>query len=414
VKRRIVVVALVAVAAVLTTTALAGGSKQADPRKAAAVLVRSLRRSCHTCGSFGVTKLIHRDGALWLGVATADEPNRERARIFRWDGGQWRRVAEVRWGGWGATQWPRAVSLTGSHDPDFAIQGCGAADTNCLSVVSDVGGHWHVVPFEYGYGRARVVNGVAQTRGVSTEVDACSCAGGPSTFLYERYARGEFRPITGPGKGPTCARVPLEVAAGAGDVTTFQFDRFACVADWALAVGTGVGYAGPVVGLFNRSAVHPGQWRLMALDNGLSVPTAPTIYDLPPSLLVALERRLGPSFKPIVGATRLVGHLQHRYHGNQSSGLVRAGDGLWLVAVGRIRHVYSAAIYRWNARWWTLAGTVSHARRLAELRGAWFVSVPTRHGVAFARAGSDWVGAAQSRSKVVLTNAGGRWHVALR
>jgi hypothetical protein len=347
-------------------------------------------------------------------VATAHDPNRERARIFRWRGDQWQRVAEVRWRGWGATQWPRAVSLTGSQEPDFAIQGCGAADTNCLSVIADVGGHWHVVPFEYGYGKALVVNGVAQRHYVSTAVDACGCAGGPSTFLYERYARGEFRPTSGPGRRPNCARVQLEAAAGAGDVATFQFDRFACTADWALAAGTGVGYTGPVVGLFNRSAVHPGQWRLMTLDNGLSLPTAPTIYDLPPSLLVGLERRLGPTFEPILGATQLVGRLQHRYRGDQSSGLVRAGNASWLIAVGRVRHMYSAVIYRWKARRWALVGTISHAHGLADLRGAWFVSVPARHGVAFARTGSGWIGSARGRSKFVLTNAGGRWHVAVR
>jgi hypothetical protein len=169
-----------------------------------------------------------------------------------------------------------------------------------------------------------------------------------------------------------------------------------------------------VVGLLNRSAVHPRQWRLIALDNGLSLPTAPTIYDLPPSLLLPLERRLGPTFRPLVEATQLVGDLQHRYHGDQSSGLVHAGNAFWLIAVGRIRHVDSAVIYRWRRRRWTLAGTVSNARRLAELRGAWFVSVPALHGVAFARAGSDWIGTAQGLSKVVLTNAGGHWHVAVR
>ena len=85
-----------------------------------------------------------------------------------------------------------------------------------------------------------------------------------------------------------------------------------------------------------------------------------------------------------------------------------------LIAVGRIRHVYSAVIYRWNARRWAVSGTVSHARALAHLWGAWFVSVPARHGVAFARAGSGDLMSGPRPSNVVLTNAGGRWHVALR
>src|SRR5207249_7880601 len=117
--------------------------------------------------------------------STADR-GETRVRVYRWSDGAWKLRAIVA-GGLGPNQWINAVSLTGSHDPDFAILGCGAADTICLSVVSDVGGRWHAVPFEYGYGEALEVNGLPVGHLVETKVNACACAGGPSTSMYERY-----------------------------------------------------------------------------------------------------------------------------------------------------------------------------------------------------------------------------------
>jgi hypothetical protein len=270
---------------VLTATALASGSKRADPRQAARALVQSLP-DCHRCSA---TKVVHRDGDLWLGVANTDQPNRERARIFRWEGGHWRRVADVRWRGWGATQWPKFVSLTGSSDPDLAV-----------------------------------------------------------------------------------------------------------------------------VGLFNRSAVHPDQWRLMSLDDGLSLPTAPAIYDLPPSLLIALEHRLGPNFKPIGSATRLVGRLLLRYHGDQSSGLVRA-RGRVLAGRGwpRPAHAFGRDLPVEGA-------TVDSRRnRFSRPPPGGSVGSVVRVGTGPARSrvrasGSGGLMATPGLSKVVLTNAGGRWRVAVR
>jgi hypothetical protein len=74
-------------------------------------------------------------------------------RVYRWTVSGWSEQATVR--GWmgpifgcsGITP----VFLTGSHDPDFAAESSGAADTNWLSVVSERGGHWHLVRFDYGY-----------------------------------------------------------------------------------------------------------------------------------------------------------------------------------------------------------------------------------------------------------------------
>lgn len=417
----LVAVAILAVAAGLAATALAGGSKHADPRKAAAALVRNLRQTnarCRGCGSFGATKVVTRKGALWLGVGTVHERGLERFRIYRWSGSSWRVVADVKWHGWGSTQWPKAVSLTGSRDPDFAIQGCGAGDTNCLSVVSDVGGRWRAVPFEYGYGKALVVNGVARAHDVSTEVDACGCAGGPSTSLYERYSNGVFRPASPPGAKPGCSRTALAVAAGEGTVPTLQFDRVVCANGWALAVGTGSGYSGRLVGLFSRGWQRTPTWRVLTLDDGLALAAAPTIYDLPLSLLTRLARRLGPSLTPTVAAAHLIAHLQHTYgfDWQQVAGIVRANGAYWLVAVVPTHPGSAAIVYRWTRDRWTVAGRVAGIHGFYGGWGGWVVSVPAREpgAVAFARAGSYDVGTPRRLSRTVITNAGGRWHVAVR
>src|SRR5439155_27112620 len=132
------------------------------------------------------------------------------------------------------------------------VAGCGAGDTNCLSVVSDVGGHWHAVSFEYGYGRALEVNGVPMGHLVHTEVNACGCAGGPSTWMYERYHAGVFQPADPPTRASVCSPSLLASVADRWQIKVLHFDRVACAAGWALAVGTGAGFADRVVALFDR------------------------------------------------------------------------------------------------------------------------------------------------------------------
>jgi hypothetical protein len=427
---RIGLVVMLATAAVLTATALGARSEAADPRKAAAALLRSA--ACHGCESSGASKIVRRDGRLWLAMVDAhsQEPgliDNKRLRVYRWQGSRWLLETTVRWHGWGDARWISTPRLTASAKPDFAVEGCGAADTNCLSVVSAVRGRWHVVPFEYGYGRALVVNGVPAGHLVQTEVDACSCAGGPSTWLYERYAAGAFRPSRPPGRNPPCAPGALEAAAGEGTIPTFQFDRVACSAGWAIGVGTGTGYTGRVVGLFNR-AYQGGKWRLLTVDNGTALPSVPAMYDLPRSLLTTLARRLGPSTKPQIGATALIARLQRRYGfiWPQQNGLVVARRTSWLVAVVPERrprdptshYAVGAIIYRWSGDRWSVDGRMRHLPGGFDLAwtGGWFVSARSRAAgtVAFARAGSDDVMSQRTRSKRVITNAGGRWHVAIR
>lgn len=404
-------VAVLALAgAIVAVTALAARSSSADPKKAAVALARSLRGSG--------TKVVSRNGALWLGISKDYKPNRHRFRIYRWNGSAWTRVGNLVWRSRWDTPWPSAVSLTGSHDPDFATEGCGAGDNNCMSVISDIGGRWHLVPFEYGSGRTTEVNGLPSGRFVLTEFDACGCAMGPTTWMYERYVRGMFRPSAGPAPRPRCSRVDLEGALGVGAVPTLQFDHVACAGSWALAAGTGNRYDGPVVGLFNRNWALRGRgrlgtWRLITLDNGLSLPMDTRLYDLPPALLLQLERKLGKPFAPIVAATRLA---TRQGAGLQNLGLIRAQGAFRIVEIDHPHHEpFSAVIYRWNGSRWAVAGRIATDQRLVNFRWGWFVSVPSANGIVLELHSSSGPNPRPAPpGKFVITNAGGAWHVAPR
>jgi hypothetical protein len=433
-----------AFAVVVSTAAFVGDGRagQPDPRKAAALLVARLEadsKRAHV-DTFAASKVVTRNGRLWLafGSTPAGAPymgggaEPSQVRIYRWSGRAWRLDGTVS-GELGPSQWINAASLTGSRDPDFAIQGCGAGDTNCLSVVSDIGGRWHAVPFEYGYGVTLEVNGLPAGHLVETEVDACSCAGGPSTWTYERYERGVFRPTAPPWRSLECNATSLTAAAYTWQVQIFNFDRVACAGGWALAVGTGNGFGSPVVGLFVDTAYHGPHWQVMTLDDGLSLPAAPAIYDLPLSLLGHLAARIGPPVVPQLAAARLIARLQTRYHFSwpQQNGIVRAAGMEWLIAEvpdGRAPSNSSAypvvaVIYRWTGTSWAPVGRIRRPGHNLNVNwsGGWFVAVPagSSSSVAF-----ELVGACctttnagvieNAHSTGLITNAGGTWHVVPR
>jgi hypothetical protein len=151
-------------------------------------------------GSYQASAVITAHGKAWLVTEGADSaissspaanaspyPNGVVA-VYRWTTRGWTEQGTVR--GWfgpvGECCGILAESLTGSSDPDFALTGGGAADTNWLAVVSDAGGQWHAVPFNYGYSDTTVVNGEPKGRGIMTWVDATSAAFGPTTSLCSR------------------------------------------------------------------------------------------------------------------------------------------------------------------------------------------------------------------------------------
>lgn len=236
----------------------------------AAVLVEQLadhERVLQAQGAYLVSPISTVGHVAWLAMAGASSSLSSGPRpagqaypdttlwVYRWSANGWAEQGTVQ--GWmgpvmGGCCAVAAAALTGSGDPDFSIGSGGAADTNWLAVASNVGGRWHLVPFEYGYSSTTVVNGLPRGRGVATMVDATSSAAGPTTWLYERYQGGAFRPAPPLGGAPPCTASALEAAADPEGMylPIMAFSKFACADGWAVALGTGAGYTGPVVGLF--------------------------------------------------------------------------------------------------------------------------------------------------------------------
>jgi hypothetical protein len=326
------VIGLVGAALVACAVAADAAAVQPSPKRAAAALLATLRREVKRADTnVASSGVVSRNGRLWLAVGDytfhglrMGEP---RVRIYRWSGTVWRLDGTVT-GALGPTQWLFPASLTGSRDPDFAIEGCGAADNNCLSVVSDIGGIWHAIPFDYGDGLTLEVNGLPAGHLVETMVDVCGCAGGPTTFQYERYRNGEFQPAEPPGRNPPlCDPTSLALVVDPHEEQRLQFHAAACADGWAFAIGTGSGFTGTIVGLFERNST-PKQWNLVSLDNGHALPAAPVVYDLPLSLLLRLTKQLGASLAPQVAAAKLIAALQQRYSFEWASenGIVRAHE----------------------------------------------------------------------------------------
>lgn len=377
-------------------------------------------------GAENASTVIRRSGETWFVLAGADAangvgasvsaspyPNRT-LRVYRWGQAGWSERGAV--SGWmgpiGGCCGIAAVSLTGSAEPDFAMTGGGAADTDWLAIVSDVGGHWHLVPFDYGYFDTTVVNGQPTAHGVSTWVDASSAAGGPTTSLFERYEHGVFRPADPAGPSPPCDEAALQSAADPAQLAVLEFSKFACADGWAVAIGTGAGYTGQVVGLFEA---NQSSWRTVELDNGDSLGSDPGIYDIPLSLLDELASGLGPAVQPALAIAPIIA-TRAMIGWTYVNGVMVTGDGDWYVAekpTGRTEAPGAdATVYRWSGSVWVKKGTVDRVPLSLDYyrasSGGWFEAV-TVTGTAVP--GFIMEGAT-SPARAVLSDAGGSWHVA--
>jgi hypothetical protein len=377
-------------------------------------------------GAYQASPVLSTHGGTWFVLSGADATTSTDAsvtvspypdgtvRIYRWSSAGWEQQGVVQ--GWfgpiGGCCGIAAVSLTGSRDPDFALMGGGAADTNWLAVASDAGGRWHLVPFDYGYSATTVVNGEPSAHGVYTQVDASSAAGGPTTALFETYQDGTFRPASPPGASAPCNLSALQTAADPGQLAVLELTNFACADGWALAVGTGAGYTGHVVGLFEAGK---STWSTVEIDNGDSLGSYPGIYDIPLSLLKHLAAGLGPLLRPALATAALIASpaMTGWLYVN---GVITADGGQWYVVEKPTGSVEApganALVYRWSGTAWLKLGQVDHVppslNYFRVLSGGWFeaVTVPGTVYPAFTMEGAG------SAVPEVLTDAGGYWHAA--
>lgn len=143
--------------------------------------------------------------------------------------GSWQRVARVDFGadssGPNTYRPPQQEHLTGATD--FLV-GFAAADAEPVSVVSDAGGSWRVVPFAKG-GQSATVKLYASVSGtrIRTGVDDCTpdCATGKITFTTWAYdaAGKDFVPATTPPRTTSSSwRAHLPDLAQMAGVTFYQ------------------------------------------------------------------------------------------------------------------------------------------------------------------------------------------------
>ncbi|HEX2703889.1 MAG TPA: hypothetical protein VHM72_10725 [Solirubrobacteraceae bacterium] len=401
----------------------------AEQAAAAHVLVKQLaarEAALKAPGAYQASPVIGGDGGAWLvlegasaAIGVTSEVNASPypagiAQIYRWSAAGWKEQADVRgyFGPIGGCCGISAVSLTGSADPDFALTGGGAADTNWLAVLSDVGGRWHAVPFQYGYSYSSVVNGEPLHHAVETAIDASSSATGPTTFLLETYQHGRFRPSAPSGRSAPCSLSALQLAADPGEEAVLVFSKFACADGWAMAIGTGAGYSDQVVGLFEQAGTR---WSTIALDNGDSLGSDPGLYDLPLSLLRELTAGFGPAVRPALATAPLIA----RNGQNEAlylNGVISADGADWYVAEtltgSEVSPGANAEIYRWSGSAWVEQGRVDRVPRSLNyfyaVSGGWFeaVAVPGTRDPGFKMEEGG------SASTEMLTDTGGTWHVA--
>jgi len=339
------------------------------------------------------------------------------AHIYEWEASTWTTVGAVN-GSFGPVGGCCSISpehLTASSAPDFASVSGGAADTNWLSVLSDVGGSWHLVPFEYGYAETSLVNGAPRGNEIVTMIDASSAAGGPTTYQVERYEDGAFVPTSPPGTQAPCSFLDLQVAADTGQLRVLTLSKFACADGWALASGTGAGFSGQVVGLFQEDN---GKWQLVQLDNGDSLGVDPWIYDIPLSVLDQLASSLGAGLASALATAPLIAQPNAMTGSGPCVTGVMEYDGVdWYVnekaLVTSANPAYptaNASIYRWNGAAWIHQGEVDDvpvALNCFNTMQQWFEPVATPGSPV-----PSFVLGSLSASAEVLTDAGGEWHAA--
>jgi hypothetical protein len=303
------------------------------------------------------------------------------------------------------------ASLTGATGPDFVISSFGA-DTNWMSVVSDVGGTWHAVPFDYGYAPTVAID-AAGVHGhlVETETNGCGCAVGPETYTWEIYDQGAFRPTGPPGPAPACSPNALASAADPAGLLGLAFTRSSCADGWAVGAGTGPGYADGFVGLFEQQR---GSWQEVSIDDGTALGRDPQIYDIPLTLLDRIGSALGPRTAPSIA----IGAV---YRGLDLAGsstlwtlsgeiIFRGQD--WLLAAGQPARgggTLSIDVYRWSGKTWAQQAAVRRVPDAGSLvgTGQWYGVVPT----AGSSAPTFIVRGAYPNWSARISSARGTWHV---
>jgi hypothetical protein len=262
---------------------------------------------------------------LWLAIASMPVGTGSRqasVAVYHWVGAQWASEAVVSLTGFPflnggvAARSIVTVSLTGSPDPDFIVHGNGA-DWESTSVISDVGGTWHAVPFDSQGSSTVVAFGIVTGNVIWGEEDLCGCATNePAAYEWFQYSDGEFHSTEPLGPVPGCSAQRFTTLSNSADSSFWpiagsspsavpkpvEFVTAACDDGWALAQGTAAGE--PVIGLFNwqlptgYDSGDTARWVIQDVGSNSAVASDSVPYAIPPDLFQELARDLGVSVPP--------------------------------------------------------------------------------------------------------------------
>jgi hypothetical protein len=180
-------------------------------------------------------------GNQWLAVATST-PKGTQVVVYAYGPRGWVKAGPPAVTSFNGPSTVAAAYLTGVATPDFVITGYGA-DVQFLSDVSDTGGKWHAVPFDYGPGPTVAIDAQGVQGGlVEAEADSCGCAAGAETVQWFKFqpAADMFEPTNPPSATPTCT---VAVLTFSGYLPGLKLAKAACLDGWALALGTRHGLA---------------------------------------------------------------------------------------------------------------------------------------------------------------------------
>jgi hypothetical protein len=188
----------------------------------------------------------------------------------------------------------------------------------------------------------------------------------------------------------------------------FDFTDFACADGWAIATGTGAGYTGQVIALLN---VSDQGWQLVELDNGTTLGSFPSIYDIPLSLLRQLSSHFGAALQPEVATGPLIASpaMTGWEYVNR---VINVNGALWYIAerpTGNPSEPQADAnVYRWSGTGWMEQGEIDRVpESLNYFQGPGAfqaVTVPGTNTPGFILVPG---GTAPLQA---LTDTGGRWH----
>lgn len=311
-----------------------------------------------------------------------------------------------------------AAGLSGASAPDFVMVTQAQTLSPWFSVISGAGGHWHLVPVDFGYRPLIGVPAKVKVEGRLLRVEVEGQNYSPSTTGWFGFQGGVFSPTNPPGPTPPCGTKDLgglPASNGEGQVPPAHY---ACQDGWAVLTGTFE--MSPYIQLMNWQG--SSGWQV--INTGGQLDDAPMWYGLPLTTLEGLGASVGGPVAPLAAAAAVVSRYAPaavQGYGVElpvvaDSGVVYQYSQDWL-AVAASASIPSQAslnvtVYRWRAGSWTEQGTAGIRDFYGELDSSPGVSAVLPAALTGSPAPDFTINAsgADTHWFAVASDIGGKWH----